>query len=216
MAGGVPRFVRAARPRRHATRSWWLDESELAAAFTPRTRLVFVNTPAQPHRQGLHRATSSRSSAGSPRRVGALVVADEVYEHLVFAPARHVRAATLPELADAPSPCRAAARASPSPAGRWAGPWPRAARPCRAEGAPVGHLRHRRAAAGGGGRGPGPARRVLHRTSPPTTRAGATGSPRPSAAPASSPCRPRAPTSSWLAPTGCGAPARTTSPSAGA
>jgi N-succinyldiaminopimelate aminotransferase len=96
MAGGVPRFVELHVPDpRHAT--WWLDEDELAAAFSPRTRLVFVNTPHNPTGK-VFTADELALIGRLAARVGALVVADEVYEHLVFAPARHVRAATLPGL----------------------------------------------------------------------------------------------------------------------
>ena len=98
MAGAVPRFVRLFPPdAAHA--AWWFDEAELAAAFSPRTRLVFLNTP--------HNPTGKVFTADELALIGrlaithdAVVLADEVYEHLVFRPARHVRAATLPGLAD--------------------------------------------------------------------------------------------------------------------
>ena len=98
MAGAVPRYVRLFPPdAKH--RVWWFDEAELAAAFSPRTRLVFVNTP--------HNPTGKVFTRDELQLIGALaakhdaaVLSDEVYEHLVFAPARHLRTATLPGLAD--------------------------------------------------------------------------------------------------------------------
>ena len=72
-----------------------VDEASLRAAFSSRTRLVLLNTPAQPDGQGLHprRARARRALA---REHDAWVVTDEVYEHLVFDGAEHVPVATLP------------------------------------------------------------------------------------------------------------------------
>jgi N-succinyldiaminopimelate aminotransferase len=98
MAQGVPRSVRLQPPdATHAT--WWFDEAELAQALGPKTKLLIVNTPHNPTGKVFTRdelALIGRLAA----KHGALVLSDEVYEHLVFAPARHVRPATLPELAD--------------------------------------------------------------------------------------------------------------------
>src|SRR5829696_5067216 len=41
-AGGVPRFVKLSPP------GWTIDEAELAAAFSPRTRVVLFNNPLNP------------------------------------------------------------------------------------------------------------------------------------------------------------------------
>ncbi len=98
MAGAVPRCVRLFPPdAKHAT--WWFDELELAAAFGPRTRLVFLNTPHNPTGK-VFTADELKVIAALAVKHDAVVLSDEVYEHLVFAPARHVRAATLPGLAD--------------------------------------------------------------------------------------------------------------------
>ena len=72
MAGGVPRCVRLLPSRcEHAT--WWFDETELAAAFGPRTRLVFVNTPHNPTGKVFTRDELKliASSAQRARRDGA-------------------------------------------------------------------------------------------------------------------------------------------------
>jgi N-succinyldiaminopimelate aminotransferase len=98
LAGGVPRFVPLHPPDvSHAT--WWFDDAELAHAFGPRTRLILLNTP--------HNPTGKVFTPQEIARIGALarahdayVMADEVYEHLVFAPARHTRVATVPGLAE--------------------------------------------------------------------------------------------------------------------
>jgi N-succinyldiaminopimelate aminotransferase len=94
LAGAVPRFVQLHAP--DAThRGWWLDDAELEAAFTSKTRLVFVNTPHNPTGKCFTREELLRIGELA-RRSGAVLVSDEVYEHLVFDGARHVRPATLP------------------------------------------------------------------------------------------------------------------------
>ncbi len=98
MAGGVPRYVRLQPPdARHA--QWWFDEAELTAAFGPKTRLVFLNTPHNPTGKVFTRDEIEAVGALAKRH-GAVLVSDEVYEHLVFEPARHLRPATLPGFGD--------------------------------------------------------------------------------------------------------------------
>ncbi|NTW97773.1 MAG: aminotransferase class I/II-fold pyridoxal phosphate-dependent enzyme, partial [Oscillochloris sp.] len=106
MAGGVPRYVRmyppsALSPQPSAlilhppSLSWRFDPDELAAAFSPRTRLLLLNTP--------HNPTGKVFTPEELAQIAALciehdvlVLADEVYDQLVFAPARHTPIATLP------------------------------------------------------------------------------------------------------------------------
>jgi N-succinyldiaminopimelate aminotransferase len=98
MAGGVGRYVPLQPPdARHAT--WWFDEAALAAAFGPKTKLVLVNTPHNPTGKVFTRDELLLIGALAAKH-GAVLVSDEVYEHLVFPPAVHVRPATLPGLAE--------------------------------------------------------------------------------------------------------------------
>lgn len=98
MAGGVCRYVRLRAPDATHDR-YWFDERELAAAFSDRTRLVFVNTPHNPTGKVFTRDELTLIGALCTQH-DAILVSDEVYEHLVFAPAVHVRPATLPGLGD--------------------------------------------------------------------------------------------------------------------
>ena len=70
-------------PPRATANGFRLDLDALAAAFTPRTRLVLVNTPHNPTGTVL-----TRDELAAIARLAvehdALVVTDEVYEHLVF------------------------------------------------------------------------------------------------------------------------------------
>jgi N-succinyldiaminopimelate aminotransferase len=98
MAGAVPRFV-LLRPPEGAHKTWWFDEEELRAAFGPKTRLVVVNTPNNPTGKVYTRAELELIRDLCEQR-DAVVLSDEVYEHLVYAPSRHLRPATVPGLWD--------------------------------------------------------------------------------------------------------------------
>ena len=72
-----------------------VDEDALRAAFSPRTRLVLLNSPHNPTGKVFTRAELELVCALA-REHDAWVVTDEVYEHLVFDGAEHVPLATLP------------------------------------------------------------------------------------------------------------------------
>jgi N-succinyldiaminopimelate aminotransferase len=97
MAGAVPRYVRL-HPPDAAHPQWWYAPDALRRAFSPRTRLVVVNTPHNPTGKVFTRQELEELGALC-EEFDALLLSDEVYEHLVYAPARHVRPATLPALA---------------------------------------------------------------------------------------------------------------------
>jgi len=76
-----------------------LDAAALAGAVTPRTRMLIVNTPHNPsgHVLSLGELTAIRDLAVAN---DLLVITDEVYEELTYAPARHVSLASLPGMAE--------------------------------------------------------------------------------------------------------------------
>ena len=80
-------------------RSFRPDFDALAAALTPRTRLVVVNSPHNPSATVWTRAEMQRL-AELLAPTDALVVSDEVYEHMVFDGAEHVSASSVPGLAE--------------------------------------------------------------------------------------------------------------------
>ena len=98
MAGATPRFV-LLRPPDSGHRTWWFDPAELRAAFTAKTRMIVVNTPHNPTGK-----VFTRSELELIRDLcvehDVLLLSDEVYEHLVFAPAKHLRPATIEGLSD--------------------------------------------------------------------------------------------------------------------
>ncbi len=87
MAGAVPRFVTLRPP------DFAVDPRELAAAVTPRTRAILVNTPHNPTGHVFSRG-ELELIADVCRRHDLIAITDEVYERLVFE-GQHIRLATL-------------------------------------------------------------------------------------------------------------------------
>lgn len=91
--------TRTSAPLRATPDGFRLDADALAAAFSDRTRIVLLNTPHNPTGAVLTREELAVVAALAERH-DALVVADEVYEHLVLdADRTHVPIATLPGMA---------------------------------------------------------------------------------------------------------------------
>jgi methionine aminotransferase len=79
--------------------TWRPDFDALGRALGPRTRLVIVNTPHNPSGTVWTAAELARFAALlAPTR--ALVLSDEVYEHMVFDGVAHASVSALPELAE--------------------------------------------------------------------------------------------------------------------
>jgi aspartate/methionine/tyrosine aminotransferase len=93
LLGAVPRLVRLNPP------DWALPRAELAAAFTPRTKALLLNSPQNPTGK-VFDVEELDFIAGLLARHDAYAICDEVYEHLVFAPARHIPLMTLPGMAE--------------------------------------------------------------------------------------------------------------------
>ena len=98
MAGAIPRFVRLHPPVAGgdpARAAWHFDPDALRAAFSPRTRLLMLNSPHNPTGKVFSRA-ELELIAGLCIEHDVLVLADEVYDQLVFDGAEHLPIATLP------------------------------------------------------------------------------------------------------------------------
>lgn len=74
------------------------DFAAIAAAITPRTRAILVNTPHNPSASVWTRDDLDRL-ATLLRPTDVLLIADEVYEHMMFDGAAHASASEHPELA---------------------------------------------------------------------------------------------------------------------
>lgn len=93
MAGAVVRPVTLHAP------AFRLDPAALAAAVTPRTRFVLLNTPHNPTGRVLD-DTELQAVADLAIAHDLTVITDEVYEHLTFDGHRHRPIATLPGMAE--------------------------------------------------------------------------------------------------------------------
>lgn len=75
-----------------------INWDEVAAAITPKTRMIIINTPHNPSAQVLSGEDLDRL-ATLIRNTDIVVLSDEVYEHILFDGRKHHGMATHPELA---------------------------------------------------------------------------------------------------------------------
>jgi N-succinyldiaminopimelate aminotransferase len=95
LAGAHRRTVTLRRDDSGAGAGWRFDPDELATAITARTKAILLNTPHNPTGK-VFTPDELLVIAELARRNDLIVIADEVYEHLVFDGRRHVPIATLP------------------------------------------------------------------------------------------------------------------------
>ena len=88
-AGGVPRYVTLQPP------DWRFTRADLERVFSPKTKLVVINTPQNPCAKVWSREELALL-AEFLERFDAYAICDEVYEHLVFDGRAHVPLMTLP------------------------------------------------------------------------------------------------------------------------
>ncbi len=93
MAGGMFRPVTLRPP------DWRFDPEELARAFSPRTKLLLLNTPHNPTGKVFSRDEQT-IIAELCREHDTLIVTDEVYDRILFDGVEHVPTATLPGMWD--------------------------------------------------------------------------------------------------------------------
>ncbi|HRJ27597.1 MAG TPA: pyridoxal phosphate-dependent aminotransferase [Fimbriimonadaceae bacterium] len=87
------RYARLQRP------DWSIDWEELRSLINPRTKLVVVNTPGNPHGR-VWTPDEYRQLAELLAGTSAWLVTDEIYEYMTFDGRAHVSPGSLPELAD--------------------------------------------------------------------------------------------------------------------
>jgi len=93
LQGGLPVAIKLSHP------GFRVDWDEVAAALSPRTRMIIINTP--------HNPTATVFGAGDIARLseltrgtGIVILSDEVYEHVIFDGALHHSMARYPALAE--------------------------------------------------------------------------------------------------------------------
>ena len=92
LSGGVPVIVRLTYP------DYGVDWESVRAAVTPRTRLIFLNSPHNPAGAVLTPADMA-ALAALVANTNILILSDEVYEHIIFDGVQHESMARHPELA---------------------------------------------------------------------------------------------------------------------
>jgi methionine aminotransferase len=93
LSGGIPKYVTLRGPDYH------IDWDEVRRTVTPRTRVILLNSPHNPTGTILSR-DDIRELTRVLQGTEAIVVADEVYEHIVYDGARHESMARYPEIAE--------------------------------------------------------------------------------------------------------------------
>ena len=93
LSGGTPVYVTLRRP------DYRIDWDEVRRAVTPRTRVIVMNSPHNPTGTTIDR-DDIRRLAEVLQHTDAIVVSDEVYEHLVFDDAVHESMARYSEIAE--------------------------------------------------------------------------------------------------------------------
>jgi aspartate/methionine/tyrosine aminotransferase len=88
LSGASPRFVKLRPP------DWSFDPEELAAAFTPATKAIILNTPNNPTGKVFARE-ELETIRNLAVRHDAFVITDEIYEHILYDGAEHLSPATL-------------------------------------------------------------------------------------------------------------------------
>jgi len=93
LSGGIPRFVTLRYP------SYRIDWDDVRRAVGPKTRAVVINTPHNPTGM-MWTADDMRELSRVLAGTGAVVISDEVYEHVRFDGHRHESVARYPDLAE--------------------------------------------------------------------------------------------------------------------
>jgi aspartate aminotransferase len=94
LAGATP--VPVALP---SDQNWLLTREALEARITPATRLIIINSPSNPTGHVMSRAEFEAVAAVAAAH-DLLVLADEIYEHILYDGRQHISFATLPGMAD--------------------------------------------------------------------------------------------------------------------
>ncbi|HEY1414412.1 MAG TPA: aminotransferase [Caulobacteraceae bacterium] len=92
-AGGIPKTVRLEPPQ------WRFDRAALEAAFSTRTKIVVLNNPLNPAATVMAEEDLALLAEFCVRH-DAIAVCDEVWEEIVFPPARHLPLMAFPSMRD--------------------------------------------------------------------------------------------------------------------
>ena len=89
LAGGIPKLYTFLPP------DWVLDEEKLASLFSPKTKMVFINTPHNPTGKGFSDEDLSLLAELCVKH-DVIAISDEVYDELIFDEKKHIPLCTYP------------------------------------------------------------------------------------------------------------------------
>ncbi len=92
--GGVPVPITL-----HADKGFVYDPADIAAAITPRTKAIYINSPQNPIGVVFSEETQ-RQIAAIAAQHNLWVISDEAYEHVIFDGQKHFSLGSIPEIAD--------------------------------------------------------------------------------------------------------------------
>ena len=92
-AGGIPKRVSIKPP------DWKLNKEALKSAFSPKTKLVLINSPQNPASK-VYDKKELELIAKLIEEYDAIAICDEVYEHMVYDNRKHIPLMTLPGMRD--------------------------------------------------------------------------------------------------------------------
>jgi aminotransferase len=98
LSGATPRFVKMSPPK-DADSVWTYDEGELAAAFSPKTKAIILNTPNNPTGKVFTRA-ELEFIRDLCVRWNAFCITDEIYEHILYDGTEHITMARIDGMRD--------------------------------------------------------------------------------------------------------------------
>ena len=91
MAGGVPVLVET-----KESNKWKITADEFEEAMSPRTKMIILNTPGNPT-GSVYRKEEIEAIVEVASYEDIIILADEIYEHLVYGDAEHVSVASVNE-----------------------------------------------------------------------------------------------------------------------
>jgi aspartate/methionine/tyrosine aminotransferase len=97
LSGATPRFVKLHPPR--GEEGWSFDPQELAAAFTPATKAIILNTPNNPTGK-VFRRNELELIRDLCVRANVFAITDEIYEHMLYDGAEHISIASIAGMRD--------------------------------------------------------------------------------------------------------------------
>jgi aspartate/methionine/tyrosine aminotransferase len=84
----------------HESKGFSFSAEEVLALITPRTRLLILNSPANPTGGAVPKAEMDKLVAGLARQPHVAILSDEIYGEMLYDGHKHVSLLTYPEIAD--------------------------------------------------------------------------------------------------------------------